>query len=117
METEMNTLFVLTSKQPIRTRYLGHLTGYQPIRDQYFLIWLVPGTYKMLLSVPLLTLLSFFLSLLDLLSVSLRNLTHAGAIIIWVPCSDFTGARYQKSILRPTFFKQDYKITRLKLYL
>eukprot|EP00116_Pleurobrachia_bachei_P014708 sb/3474970/ len=23
-----------TSKQPIRTRYLGHVTGYQPIRDQ-----------------------------------------------------------------------------------
>eukprot|EP00116_Pleurobrachia_bachei_P002930 sb/3463192/ len=27
-----------TSKQPIRTRYLGHVTGYQPISDQYFLI-------------------------------------------------------------------------------
>eukprot|EP00116_Pleurobrachia_bachei_P007089 sb/3467351/ len=26
-----------TSKQPIRTRYLDHVTGYQPIRDQYFL--------------------------------------------------------------------------------
>eukprot|EP00116_Pleurobrachia_bachei_P015153 sb/3475415/ len=26
-----------TSKQPIRTRYLGHMTGYQLIRDQYFL--------------------------------------------------------------------------------
>ena len=26
------------SKQPIRTRYLGHVTGYQPIRDQCFLI-------------------------------------------------------------------------------
>eukprot|EP00116_Pleurobrachia_bachei_P016076 sb/3476338/ len=26
-----------TSKQPIRTRYLGHVTGYQPISDQYFL--------------------------------------------------------------------------------
>ena len=26
----------LPSKQPIRTRYLGHVTGYQPIRDQYF---------------------------------------------------------------------------------
>eukprot|EP00116_Pleurobrachia_bachei_P003542 sb/3463804/ len=25
-------------KQPIRTLYLGHVTGYQPIRDQYFLI-------------------------------------------------------------------------------
>eukprot|EP00116_Pleurobrachia_bachei_P012760 sb/3473022/ len=27
-----------TCKQPIRTRYLGHVTGYQPIRDQYFLV-------------------------------------------------------------------------------
>eukprot|EP00116_Pleurobrachia_bachei_P015671 sb/3475933/ len=26
------------SKQPIRTRYLGHVTGYQPMRDQYFLL-------------------------------------------------------------------------------
>eukprot|EP00116_Pleurobrachia_bachei_P014217 sb/3474479/ len=25
-------------RQPIRTRYLGHMTGYQPIRDQYFVI-------------------------------------------------------------------------------
>eukprot|EP00116_Pleurobrachia_bachei_P007808 sb/3468070/ len=24
-----------TSKQPLRTRYLGHMTGYQPIRNQY----------------------------------------------------------------------------------
>ena len=32
-----------TSKQPIRTRYLGHVTVYQPIRDQYFLIRSVPG--------------------------------------------------------------------------
>eukprot|EP00116_Pleurobrachia_bachei_P015868 sb/3476130/ len=32
-----------TCKQPITTRYLGHVTGYQPIRDQYFLIWSVPG--------------------------------------------------------------------------
>eukprot|EP00116_Pleurobrachia_bachei_P014170 sb/3474432/ len=24
-----------TSKQPIRTRYLGHVTGYQPIRGHY----------------------------------------------------------------------------------
>ena len=30
------SLFQDTSKQPIRTRYLGHVTGYQPIRDQYF---------------------------------------------------------------------------------
>eukprot|EP00116_Pleurobrachia_bachei_P007672 sb/3467934/ len=27
-----------TSKQPIRNPSLGHVTGYQPIRDQYFLI-------------------------------------------------------------------------------
>ena len=32
-------------KQPIRTRYLGHVTGYQPIRDQYFLIRSVPVYY------------------------------------------------------------------------
>eukprot|EP00116_Pleurobrachia_bachei_P009491 sb/3469753/ len=32
------------SKQPIRTRYLGHVTGYQPIRVQYFLIRSVPDT-------------------------------------------------------------------------
>eukprot|EP00116_Pleurobrachia_bachei_P016919 sb/3477181/ len=31
------------SKQPIRTRSLGHVTGYQPIRDQYVLIRSVPG--------------------------------------------------------------------------
>eukprot|EP00116_Pleurobrachia_bachei_P008546 sb/3468808/ len=32
-----------TSKQlPMRNRYLGHVTGYQSIRDQYFLIWSVP---------------------------------------------------------------------------
>eukprot|EP00116_Pleurobrachia_bachei_P012958 sb/3473220/ len=29
-------------QQPIRTRYLGHVTGYQPIRDQYFSIRSVP---------------------------------------------------------------------------
>eukprot|EP00116_Pleurobrachia_bachei_P018147 sb/3478409/ len=34
-----------TSKQPIRTRYLGHVTSYQPIRDQYFLTRSVPDTY------------------------------------------------------------------------
>eukprot|EP00116_Pleurobrachia_bachei_P014910 sb/3475172/ len=27
-----------TNKQPIITRYLDHVTSYQPIRDQYFLI-------------------------------------------------------------------------------
>ena len=26
------------SKQPIRTRYLGHMTDYHPIRDQYYLL-------------------------------------------------------------------------------
>eukprot|EP00116_Pleurobrachia_bachei_P013278 sb/3473540/ len=26
-----------TRKQPIKTRYLGHVTGYQPIRDQYLI--------------------------------------------------------------------------------
>eukprot|EP00116_Pleurobrachia_bachei_P015694 sb/3475956/ len=31
--------------KPIRTHYLGHVTGYQPIRDQYFLIRSVPGLY------------------------------------------------------------------------
>eukprot|EP00116_Pleurobrachia_bachei_P015780 sb/3476042/ len=41
-----------TSKQPIRTRYLeGHVTGYHPIRDQYFLIRSVPGsTYTWIVS-------------------------------------------------------------------
>eukprot|EP00116_Pleurobrachia_bachei_P000749 sb/3461011/ len=34
-----------TSKQPIRTRYLGHVTGYYPIRDQYFLIRSVHVTH------------------------------------------------------------------------
>eukprot|EP00116_Pleurobrachia_bachei_P016369 sb/3476631/ len=28
-------LMMFRSKQPIRTRYLGHVAGYQPIRDQY----------------------------------------------------------------------------------
>ena len=27
-----------TSKQQFRTCYLGHVTGYQPIRDQHFLV-------------------------------------------------------------------------------
>eukprot|EP00116_Pleurobrachia_bachei_P015310 sb/3475572/ len=26
------------SKRPIRARYLGHVTGYQPIKDQHFFI-------------------------------------------------------------------------------
>ena len=28
-------------EQPIRTRYLGHVTDYQPIRDQYFLVFCI----------------------------------------------------------------------------
>ena len=32
-----------TSKQPIRNLYLCHVTGYQPIEDQYFLILSVPA--------------------------------------------------------------------------
>eukprot|EP00116_Pleurobrachia_bachei_P011660 sb/3471922/ len=36
-----------TSNQPIRTRYLGHVTDNRPIRDQYFLIRSVPAnTHK-----------------------------------------------------------------------
>ena len=31
-------VFSSSGKQPIRARYLGHVTGYQPIRDQYFLV-------------------------------------------------------------------------------
>ena len=31
------------SKQPIRILYLSHVTSYQPIRDQYFLVQSVPG--------------------------------------------------------------------------
>ena len=29
----------------MRAHYLGHVTGYQPIRDQYFLIRSVPANY------------------------------------------------------------------------
>eukprot|EP00116_Pleurobrachia_bachei_P008901 sb/3469163/ len=37
------------SKQPIRTRYLGHVTSYQPIRDQCFLIrYFSPGEIQQL---------------------------------------------------------------------
>eukprot|EP00116_Pleurobrachia_bachei_P013364 sb/3473626/ len=38
------TELILSRNRPIRTRYLGHVTGYlyQPIRDQYFLIRSVP---------------------------------------------------------------------------
>ena len=33
-----------TSKQPFRTRYLGHVTRYQPIRDHYFPVRSVPAS-------------------------------------------------------------------------
>ena len=32
LSKDMHLLQEHTSKQPIRTRYLGHVTGYQPIR-------------------------------------------------------------------------------------
>eukprot|EP00116_Pleurobrachia_bachei_P017822 sb/3478084/ len=42
LETEIS---VLNHVVAIGTRYLGHVTGYQPIRDQYFLILqLLTGT-------------------------------------------------------------------------
>eukprot|EP00116_Pleurobrachia_bachei_P002458 sb/3462720/ len=47
-----------TSKMPIRTRYLCHVTGYQPIRDQYFLIRSVPDPFYqdvMMFKTPLTT--------------------------------------------------------------
>eukprot|EP00116_Pleurobrachia_bachei_P002571 sb/3462833/ len=39
---EGNQELIEISKQPIRTHYLGLVTGYQPTRDQCFLIWSVP---------------------------------------------------------------------------
>eukprot|EP00116_Pleurobrachia_bachei_P014330 sb/3474592/ len=39
------------TKQLIRTRYLGHVTGYQPIRGQYSLIRSVPDSHSYLFSV------------------------------------------------------------------
>eukprot|EP00116_Pleurobrachia_bachei_P010706 sb/3470968/ len=36
---------ISSRKQPIRTRYLGHVTVYQPIKDQYFLIRSVPDQF------------------------------------------------------------------------
>eukprot|EP00116_Pleurobrachia_bachei_P018048 sb/3478310/ len=56
-----------TSKQPIRTLYLGHLTGYQPIRDQDFLIRSVPATH---------VLSELFTSSYLSLSISLRFKPH-----------------------------------------
>eukprot|EP00116_Pleurobrachia_bachei_P017506 sb/3477768/ len=35
----------LGRNRPIRTRYLCHVTGYQPIRDQYFPIRSVPDIW------------------------------------------------------------------------
>eukprot|EP00116_Pleurobrachia_bachei_P016466 sb/3476728/ len=35
-----------TRKQPIRARYLGHVTVYQPIIDPYFLIRSVPAALR-----------------------------------------------------------------------
>eukprot|EP00116_Pleurobrachia_bachei_P012112 sb/3472374/ len=35
-----------TSKQPIKTCYLGHMTSYQPIGNQYFLIRSVPDVIQ-----------------------------------------------------------------------
>ena len=35
---------VPTLQQPIRTSYFGHVTGYHPFRDQYFLFRSVPAT-------------------------------------------------------------------------
>ena len=37
------------SKQPIRTRYLDHVTGYQPIRNEYFLIQSVSAFWRYLM--------------------------------------------------------------------
>ena len=37
------------SKQPIRTRYLGHVTGYQPIGEQYFLVRFIPDVLQCLI--------------------------------------------------------------------
>ena len=34
------------SKHPIRSRYLDHVTGHQPIREQYFMIRSVPNTHQ-----------------------------------------------------------------------
>eukprot|EP00116_Pleurobrachia_bachei_P011740 sb/3472002/ len=42
-----------TSKQPIKTRCLGHVTSYQPIKDQYFLIRSVPVPTTTTYCVPL----------------------------------------------------------------
>ena len=37
-----------TNQQPFRTRYLVHVTGYQPIRDQYFLVTGKLGAHYMI---------------------------------------------------------------------
>ena len=40
-QERVSYLFRRESDQPIRERYFGHLTGNQPITDQYVLIWSV----------------------------------------------------------------------------
>eukprot|EP00116_Pleurobrachia_bachei_P013056 sb/3473318/ len=40
-----DSIYLVYSSEPIRTRYLGHVTGCQPIRDQCFLIRCLPLTY------------------------------------------------------------------------
>ena len=40
----------LTDMCTVRNRYLGHVTGFQPIRDQYFLIRSVPDLKIYILS-------------------------------------------------------------------
>eukprot|EP00116_Pleurobrachia_bachei_P003273 sb/3463535/ len=41
-----------TRKHPIRTRHLSHVTGYQPIRDQYILIWSIWARHTPLFTHP-----------------------------------------------------------------
>eukprot|EP00116_Pleurobrachia_bachei_P010328 sb/3470590/ len=48
------TMPLLKKNQRIRTRYSGHVTGYQPIRDQYFLIRFLPSVISLLISAQLL---------------------------------------------------------------
>eukprot|EP00116_Pleurobrachia_bachei_P013792 sb/3474054/ len=46
IDSAASILFI--GEKPIRTRYLDHVTGYQPIREQYFLIRSVPASYLLL---------------------------------------------------------------------
>ena len=72
------------SKQPIRTRNLGHVTGYQPIRDQCFLIRLVPGNSYCGMRSKVLTVTERGDSTVESHSPSLRMPRHRGASI--TPC-------------------------------